>query len=714
MRFRLNPLAAAALAFASLPAFAQATEAIAEPVRLDKVEVTAQPNPPYQVRNSSSATRTDTPLLDTPQAVSVTTRERIADQSMQSLGDVLRYTPGVGAAQGEGHRDAPILRGNTSTSDLFVNGVRDDVQYLRDLYNVERVEVLKGSNAMIFGHGGTGGVINRVLREADGQRVREVTAAAGSFEHKRVSADVGETLNSNIDARITGVYEDSGSHRDDVELERYGINPTLRLATGQHTTLTLGYEYFNDERTTDRGGPSQNGRPFPIDDSKFFGDPTQSNGAIELNVLTAALKHQISPATTLSNRFSYGNYDKFYDNVFAATAVAANGTVGFESYFSATDRRNLFNQTDLTHKLTTGSLKHTVLAGVEVGQQVTDNFRLSGRFADGPDADAAPDARFTTTVANSNFRQPVVAYVQGGAGDGNNRSTTKVLGLFLQDQITFSPEWQAIAGLRYDRFEIDFTNRRTDAGANRELASEDTFVSPRAGLVYKPVPQVSVYTSYSVSSLPRAGEQLNALTPATRDLDPEEYRNYEVGAKWDIRPQLSATVAVYRLDRTNVQLVNPVAGGPTLLGDGARSEGVELELSGNLTPQWSVAGGYAWQDSQLQGTANATTARDGAVLAQTPKHAGSLWNRYQLTPQWGLGLGVTARSGMFATTSNAVRLPGYARVDAAAFYTVTPKIKLQLNAENIAGKDYTVNAHNDNNLLPGAPLTVRASITSHF
>lgn len=718
MLFRPSPLAAAAFAFASLPAFAQVNEAAAQDsaaaVKLDKVEVTAEANPPYQVRNSSSATRTDTPLIDTPQAVSVTTRERIADQSMQSLGDVLRYTPGVGAAQGEGHRDAPILRGNTSTSDLFVNGVRDDVQYLRDLYNVERVEVLKGSNAMIFGRGGTGGVINRVLREADGQRVREVTAAAGSFEHKRLSADVGEAVNTNIDARLTGVYEDSGSYRDDVELERYGINPTLRLTTGPRTTLTLGYEYFNDERTTDRGGPSQNGRPFAIDDSKFFGDPTQSNGAIELNVLTAALSHQISPATTLGNRFSYGNYDKFYDNVFAATAVAANGTVGFESYQSATDRRNLFNQTDLTHKLVTGTIKHTLLAGLEVGQQVTDNFRLSGRFADGADADTAPDARFTTTVANSNFREPVVAYVQGGAGDGNNRGTTKVLGLFVQDQLTLSPQWQAIAGVRYDRFEIDFTNRRTDAGANRDLTSEDSFVSPRAGLVYKPLPEVSVYTSYSVSSLPRAGEQLSSLTPATRDLDPEEYRNYEVGAKWDIRPQLSASVAVYRLDRTNVQLVNPTAGGPTLLGDGARSEGVELELSGNLTPQWSLAGGYAWQDSQLQGTANATTARDGAALAQTPKHSGSLWNRYQLTPAWGLGLGLTARSGMFATTSNAVRLPGYARVDAAAFYTVTPKLKLQVNAENIAGKDYTVNAHNDNNLLPGAPLTVRASVTANF
>jgi len=693
---------------------AKAESAKADTVKLDTVEVTAEPSPPYQVREIRGATRTDTPLSDVPQAVSVITRERISDQSMQSLGDVLRYTPGVGIAQGEGHRDAPILRGNTSTSDLFVNGVRDDVQYLRDLYNVDRVEILKGSNAMIFGRGGTGGVINRVLREADGTRVRELTAAGGSFEHRRLSGDIGGTLNANIDARITGVLEDSGSYRDDVELKRYGLNPTLRLLTGANTTLTLGYEYFTDERTTDRGGPSKNGRPFAIDDSQFFGDPTQSNASIELNVLTAALQHRLGPATTLSNRLSAGNFDKFYDNVFAATAVAANGTLSFESYLSNTDRRNLFNQTDLVHTLSTGTVDHTLLAGVELGQQVTDNLRLSGRFADGSDADSAPDARFTTTVANSNFRQPVVSYVQGGAADGNNRGTTQVLGVFVQDQIALTPAWQAIVGVRYDRFDLDFINRRTDAGANSQLGSEDSFVSPRVGLVYKPLPQLSLYSSYSESSLPRAGEQLNALTPANRNLDPEEYANYEVGAKWDILPKLTGTLAVYRLDRTNVVLIDPANVNASLLGDGARSEGVEVELTGSITPQWSVAGGYAFQDSQLQGTANPTTARDGAVLAQTPKHSGSLWNRYQLTPQWGLGLGVTARSGMFATTSNAVRLPGYARVDAAAFYTVNPRLRVQLNAENLTNVDYSLNAHNDNNILPGAPLTLRAAVTALF
>lgn len=695
----------------SYPALAQDEHLLAAAVMLEPITVTGkEPRPDYRQSSSSSATRTETPLRDVPQSVSVVTQERIADQSLQSMSDVLRYTPGVAAAQGEGHRDAPILRGNTSTSDLFVDGVRDDVQYLRDLYNVERVEVLKGSNAMIFGRGGTGGVINRVTRQADGDRRREVSIAGGSFGHQRVTADVSDKLNSNIDARATAVFEDSDSYRDDAELRRYGINPSLRLATGANTTVTLAYEYFNDERTTDRGGPSQAGRPFGIDESDFFGDPTQSESFIELNVVSAKLAHRFSPATTLNSSLSYGNYDKLYTNVFAATSVSPSGTVGFDAYQSATDRRNLFSQTDLVHKLHTGSIGHTLLAGVELGRQVTDNLRLTGRFADGADADSNPDTRFTTTVANANFRQPLVDFVQGGSSDGNNVGTTTVAAVYLQDQISLSPQWQAIAGVRYDRFSVDFTNRRSDAGSTPNVESTDSFISPRLGLVYKPIVPVSIYGSYSVSSLPRAGEQLNSLTPSNSNLDPEEYRNYELGAKWDIRPHLSATAAIYRLERDKVLLVNPTPGGASFLGDGAVSEGFELELTGKLTRHWTIAGGYAWQDARLSGTANATSARDGAVLAQTPKHSGALWNRYQITPKWGAGLGVLARSEVFATTSNAVRLPGYARVDAAAYYQHSPRVQLQLNAENLGNTDYSVSAHNDNNILPGAPLTVRASV----
>lgn len=694
------------------------SEAETEAVALEKVEVfgeAARPVDGYRTNRSRSATRTDTLLIDVPQSVTVVTREQVQDQSVQSLGDLLRYVPGVGAAQGEGHRDAPILRGNTSTSDLFVNGVRDDVQYYRDLYNIDRVEVLKGPNAMVFGRGGVGGVINRVTREANGERIREITLQGGSFDNRRASFDLGGGTANGIAARVTGVYENSGSYRDDVELERYGLNPTLRLATGKNTTFTLGTEYFRDDRTTDRGVPSQNGKPFPSNDSSFFGDPSQSEANIELSVSTLGVEHRFDNGVTLVNRLSYGNYDKTYQNVFASGPVSSSGTVPNQAYVSSTDRRNLFNQTDISTKLMTGSIRHTLLAGAELGRQVTDNLRLSGPFADGADADSEPDSTFVTTVANANFREPIVAFVQGGSSDGNNLSTAKIAALYVQDQIAITEQLEAVVGLRYDRFEVDFNNRRSDAtAANRQLSSEDNLLSPRAGLIYKPMPKLAVYTSYSLSYLPRAGEQLNALSPTSAALDPEEFTNYELGAKWDFTPQLALTAAVYQLDRSNVILVNPTPGGATILGDGARSKGVELGISGRITSAWSVAGGYAYQDAKLTGTANASSAQDGARLAQTPKHSFSLWNRYDLTPQWGAGLGFYNRSKVFATTSNAVQLDGYSRLDGAVFYTVSPTLGLQLNVENLTGEDYAVSAHNDNNILPGAPLSVRLGLTARF
>lgn len=713
--YRLTPFVVAVLSTFALPALAQTTDPAAPPaVRLETVEVTAEaPNPQtYHVTRSSTGTRTDTPLVDVPQSITVVTRAQVQDQSAQNIGDVIRYVPGVGMAQGEGNREAPVLRGNATTSDFFVNGLRDDVQYYRDLYNIERIEVLKGPNAMIFGRGGVGGVINRVTRVADGRSVREVSLQGGSYENKRATFDLGQGFNANVAGRVTGLIEDSGSYRDDVTLERRGINPTLLLRTGANTTVTLGYEYFRDERIADRGGPSQNGKPFPTEDSTFFGDPANSPTDTELNTTSITVDHRFNDALTLRNRTLYGSYDKFYQNVFASGPVTATGVIPFQAYFQATDRNNLFNQTDLIYKLKTGTIEHTLLGGVELGRQLTDNFRLTGRFPDGSDADTAPDTTYNGSTAMPNFRRPLVDFVQG-ATDANNESETQIAAIYAQDQISFTPQFDAVIGLRYDQYKTDFTNRRTGvAAADREINTDDGLVSPRVGLIYKPLEQASVYASYSLSYLPRSGEQLGSLTPANKAFDPEEFTNYEVGAKWDFRPDLSLTLAVYQLDRTNVVLPGPTAG-TSILGDGARTKGVELGVAGNITKAWSVAGGYAYQDGQLTATSSAT-AQDGARLANLPRNSVSLWNRYDFTPQWGAGLGVYNRSAMFATTSNAVKMDGYTRLDGAVFYQHSPKLRAQLNVENLAGEEYTVNAHSDNNLLPGAPINFRVGVTANF
>lgn len=702
-----------AVAFGGSPlaGLAQATDA---PVQLAPVQVVGETTDDgYHVSNTSTATRTDTPLVDVPQSITVVTRRQVLDQSAQNIADVVRYVPGVVMAQGEGNRETPVFRGNASTSDFFVNGLRDDVQYYRDLYNIERIEVLKGPNAMIFGRGGVGGVINRVTRQANWDEVREISLQVGSFANKRATIDVGTGFNEHVSARITALTEDSGSYRDGVNLRRDGINPTLSLRTGKDTLVTIGYEYFRDERIADRGIVSQNGRPFPTDESTFFGNPKLSPTDTELNTTTVGIEHRFTPDLILRNRTLYGSYDKFYQNVFASGAVTATGTVPIQAYFAATDRQNLFNQTDLIYKLSAGVFQHTLLAGAEFGRQRTANLRLSGQFADGPDADNIPDTTYIASASDPNISEPLVGWTVG-ANDGNNSGVTKIAAVYAQDQIRITERFEAVVGVRFDQFNVDFTNRRADvAPANRDIKTKDSLVSPRVGLIYKPLDVASLYASYSLSYLPRSGEQLASLSPTNKAFDPEEYKNYEVGAKWDLRPDLSVTVAVYQLDRSNV-IIPPInAGDATTLGDGARTQGVELGVSGNITKAWSVAGGYAYQDSKLTATTSAT-ARDGSRTGNLPYNTFSLWNRYDFTPSWGAGVGVFTRSSMYATTSNAVKLEGYTRVDGAIFYTLSPKIRAQLNVENLLGESYYVNAHTDNNIMPGAPANVRVSLIAGF
>jgi catecholate siderophore receptor len=274
----------------------------------------------------------------------------------------------------------------------------------------------------------------------------------------------------------------------------------------------------------------------------------------------------------------------------------------------------------------------------------------------------------------------------------------------VQDQIEFSPQWQAIVGLRYDRFEVDFHNKRT----NEDLDSSDGLVSPRIGLVWKPTPEASIYGSYSVAYLPRSGDQLSSLSPSNEALDPEKYRNLELGAKWQLTPELSATAAVYRLGRANVAIVDEAH--PTqlvlLAGDAQRVQGLELGLSGDIGERWHVFGGYAWQKGEITRdirTSATAVLLEGTELAQVPRHSASLWNRVDLGERWGVGLGLLARSRSYASTSNAVSLPGYVRADAAVYFALTPTLGLQLNVENLFDLRYFGTANSDNNITPGSP-----------
>ncbi len=679
---------------------AELTVVLAPASRSEQVTVRA---PRLTTDRITSATRTDTLLRDVPQAVTVVTRDLIADQSMQGMADVVRYVPGVGMAQGEGNRDAPILRGNGSTSDFFVDGVRDDVQYLRDLYNVERVEVLKGPNAMIFGRGGVGGVINRLVRQAAWASSSELTLQAGSWDNRRVAGDVGRALSPRVAARMTGLYENSDTYRQGVGVERYGLNPTLAVALGPRTTLRAGYEFFRDHRTADRGIPSFDGKPVVTDSSTFFGNAEASYSEVTVNAVVALLEHRFNGRFTLRNRLSYADYDKFYQNVFPGAVNAAATLVSLSAYNSGAQRQNLFNQTDLVFSQRTGRIEHKLLAGVELSRQETDNLRTTGFFS-------SLGVNVTTAVVPLDHPTTSLPMTfRPNAMDADNHGVARVAALYVQDQVVLSPHVQAVLGLRYDRFEVDFRNNRTAL----DIGSDDSLLSPRLGLVYKPVEPIAVYASYSLSYLPRAGEQLSSLSLTNQALEPEKFRNYELGAKWGIARGLALTIAAYRLDRGNVAVPDPTDPAVSILVDAQRVEGVEVGLSGNVTNAWSVAGAYAYQDGEITRSISAT-ARAGATLAQLPKNTFSLWNKYDVSARWGVGLGLIYRGDMFTSTDNTIVLPGFTRVDAGVFFTLSRRLRVQANVENLFDESYYASAHSNSNIMPGSPRAVRVAVTGRF
>jgi catecholate siderophore receptor len=676
----------------------------ADILHLDKLEVNGHgESDSYSIQRTLSATKTDTALVDVPQAITVVTRELIDDQGMRGIGDVTRYVPGAGIAQGEGNRDTPVLRGNSTTADFFIDGVRDDVQYFRDLYNVDRVEVLKGPNAMIFGRGGSGGLINRVSKQANGVAVNELSLQLGSWEQYRATLDVGQSADDTIAWRVAALYEEAGSYRDDVTLKRYGVNPTFAWNLAARTRVRAGFEYFHDERVADRGLSSYQGRPVAATANTFFGDPAQSPVDATVHTVFATLEHQFTNGASLRNTTRFATYDKFYQNVFPGAVNAAGTMVALSGYNNATDRDNLFNQTDLVLPFETGRISHQMLAGLELARQETTNRRETGYF------DTINSTTTSVSVSLANPRTTLPVTFRQSATDASNSGVAETVALYVQDQITLLPQLQAVAGVRYENFTVDFLNRRNGA----TVSSDDELVSPRAGLLYKPAAHISVYAGYSTTYMPRAGEQLSSLTLTNRSLDPENFRNHEIGFKWDLRPDLAFTAAAYRLDRRNVVITDPADPTKSLLVDGQRTEGVEVGLTGRISRRWSVAGGYAYQDGRILTTQSATIVA-GRRLAQLPRHTLSLWNRYDFNRSWGLGLGAIYRDEIFASADNAVTLPSFVRLDAAVFWRVSERFRAQLNVENLLDRAYYASAHSNNNITPGSPRAFRVSLTTAF
>jgi catecholate siderophore receptor len=334
-----------------------------------------------------------------------------------------------------------------------------------------------------------------------------------------------------------------------------------------------------------------------------------------------------------------------------------------------------------------------------VGRQRTDNFRSTGYF------------NGTATTLSVPYSDPTIATpvtFRQSATDADNHLKTNVAAAYVQDQLVVSSRVQLVGGLRFDRFDLTYHNNRNDDTLDRV----DNLVSPRAGIVYKPIVPLSVYGSYTVSYLPSSGDQFSSLTTITEQVKPEKFDNYEVGGKWEPHSALAVTAALYRLNRTNTRATDPNDPTRIVQTGSQRTNGFEAGISGQVTSTWRIAGGYAWQDAYV--TSATAAARAGARVAQVPLHTASLWNHCQLLPRLGAAVGVLFRTDMFATIDNTVILPRYTRVDVAAFYALTKDLRLQANLENALDKKYWINADSNTNLSPGFPRTLRIALTAAF
>src|SRR3954468_16090284 len=343
--FKRRPIAAAAFALC-VPAWALAQSAPDQTLPEVKVRGEAEradgPVTGYRANQSSTFTKTDTPLKDVPASVSVVPAQLMKDQAMQSMGDVFRYVPGVLMHQGEGNRDQVVIRGNSTTADFYVDGVRDDAQVFRDLYNLERVEVLKGPAGMAFGRGGAGGVVNRVTKKPLFEHVGAASVTLGSWNQRRGTVDVGDKLGESGAWRLNAMAEKSDSFRNGYSLERYAVNPTATVALGAQTVVTVGYEHLWDYRTADRGFPSFNGAPFNADAGTFFGNADQSHARNVVDGLYAVVDHDFGGGMQLRNTTRVMHYDKYYQNVYPGSAVNAAGNLTLSAYNNANQRTNLF------------------------------------------------------------------------------------------------------------------------------------------------------------------------------------------------------------------------------------------------------------------------------------------------------------------------------------------------------------------------------------
>ena len=646
-----------------------------------------------------TALKTPVPIIDVPQTLSIVTDEDIRKQGFRELGDIVRYTPGVNTSQGEGHRDSVVFRGVRSTADFYLDGVRDDVQYYRSLYNLEQVEILRGPNALLFGRGGTGGIINRVTKKAVlNDAFGSFDMGADTFGAFDFAVDYNVQTGENSALRINFHSDTLENHRDYYDGDRYGFNPTLRVQISPQTTLDLSYEHADHERFIDRGVPTLNGEPVEAFEEIVFGDTDTNLTTLRADIYRANVSHEFSDTQKGNFVVQYSDFAKMYKNYYAS-GYSGGDTFTADGYKDPTERTNLIISGNIVNEFQTGSAKHTLLVGAEIIDTENENYRYNTFFITTEDDNEvfniSRPINFGVNAAGVRTYNDFTADLKS-----STESDIEVTSFYIQDQIDVSDNFKIMLGGRFDSFDITVRDVKNGTSESRE----DEEVSPRAGLIFKPQENLSLYVSYSESFLPRSGEQFKSLSSSSARLDPDVFESTEIGVKWDIRDNLSFTISYFDSEQT--QAVRDSDTGENSEIVGLQVDGVELELKGQVTDRLYLALGYSDLDGE--------TAKGGEPR-EIPEQTASLWATYEVNEQFGIGLGITHQGeSNIKNDKPGLILPDYTRVDFAAYYDLADDLSVQLNVENLTDELYFPHSHSTHQASVGEPLNARVSLRKRF
>ncbi|PIG94171.1 TonB-dependent siderophore receptor [Gloeocapsopsis sp. IPPAS B-1203] len=658
----------------------------------------------YKVPNASVGTRTDTPLRDIPQSIQVVPQEVLQEQRATRLGDALRNVTGVNPTRGSGDRaDSFTIRGfEIFSGNVLNNGLLDrTTTETRDLYNVARVEVLKGPASVLYGSGNPGGTVNIVTKQPLAIPFYEIEATVGSYSLYRGSLDFSGPLNDakTVLYRLNLAYQNSGSYIDFVGNRSFFIAPAIKMTLGENTNLTFEGEYSNkiiDSRTvvvlpavgTVLPGPG--GRRIPRNRTVY--EP-EGDTIIETTRLGYRLEHRFSDTWSLRNDFRV-TFEHNADNnqAFFLGLDSDNQTANRITYGSEGDSRIYNLTTDISGRFSTGFIEHQLLFGVNLSR--FDNFNNFGIDL----AELAP-----LDIYNPVYSQPIVGRIDTVYEDGSR--LTDALGIYIQDQIKFTENFKLLLGGRFDLFTQTNQNFLDDT---TDIQSGDAF-TPRVGIVYQPIPAISLYASYSQSFNPIEGRSANGSL-----FQPERGTQYEVGVKADLNERLATTLSLYSLTRSNLLTTDPNDSRFSIQTGEQRSQGIEFDITGEISPGWNILAGYAYTDAKIIADNNFPS---GNRLTNAPEHSFNLWTTYEIQSGdlrgLGFGLGLFYIGDRAGDLENSFDVPSYLRTDATIFYR-RDRLRVALNVKNLFDTDYFVYVTNRDFVLRGDPLTISGTISWEF